>query len=98
VALAKGLSATRIVDEPVWIALRDNDPMADVKGPIDLGGLALRDWVVPHRQWSFFEMVERACGAAGFVPRIVAEATDFAVLLSLVAAGAGAALVPQLLN
>jgi DNA-binding transcriptional LysR family regulator len=30
------------------------------------------------------------------VPRIVARATDFAVLLSLVAAGAGVTLVPEL--
>jgi DNA-binding transcriptional LysR family regulator len=33
---------------------------------------------------------------AGFVPRVVARATDFAVLLSLVAAGAGLTLVPEL--
>jgi DNA-binding transcriptional LysR family regulator len=41
-------------------------------------------------------MTRRACGAAGFVPRVVAEATDFSVLVALVAAGAGVALVPEL--
>ena len=41
-------------------------------------------------------MIQRACARAGFVPRIVARATDFAVLLSLVAAGAGVTLVPEL--
>jgi len=33
---------------------------------------------------------------AGFVPRVVARATDFHVLLRLVAAGAVITLVPQL--
>ena len=41
-------------------------------------------------------MIQRACARAGFVPRVVARATDFAVLLSLVAAGAGVTLVPEL--
>jgi DNA-binding transcriptional LysR family regulator len=41
-------------------------------------------------------MIQRACGAAGFVPETVAEATDFAVLTALVAVGAGVALVPRL--
>jgi DNA-binding transcriptional LysR family regulator len=41
-------------------------------------------------------MIQRACARAGFVPRLVARATDFTVLLSLVAAGAGVTLVPAL--
>ncbi len=41
-------------------------------------------------------MIQRACARAGFVPRVVARATDFGVLLSLVAAGAGVTLVPEL--
>jgi DNA-binding transcriptional LysR family regulator len=41
-------------------------------------------------------MIQRACARAGFVPRVVARATDFQVLLSLVAARAGVTLVPHL--
>jgi DNA-binding transcriptional LysR family regulator len=41
-------------------------------------------------------MIQRACARSGFVPRVVARATDFGVLLSLVAAGAGVTLVPGL--
>ncbi|WP_432047686.1 LysR substrate-binding domain-containing protein [Streptomyces asiaticus] len=40
--------------------------------------------------------MQRACGAAGFVPDIRARSSDFAVLTALVAAGAGAALVPRM--
>jgi DNA-binding transcriptional LysR family regulator len=41
-------------------------------------------------------MIQRACARAGFAPRVVARASDFGVLLSLVAAGAGVTLVPGL--
>ena len=41
-------------------------------------------------------MIQRACARAGFVPRVVARASDFQVLLGLVAAGAGVTLVPGL--
>jgi DNA-binding transcriptional LysR family regulator len=41
-------------------------------------------------------MIQRACARAGFVPLVVARASDFGVLLSLVAAGVGVTLVPEL--
>jgi DNA-binding transcriptional LysR family regulator len=96
-----GFEATRIASEPVWLAVRDDDPAitdggAPADGPVDLRDFAGHDWVVPHKQWTCYEMTERACGLAGFTPRSVAEATDFAVILALVGAGAGVALVPEL--
>jgi DNA-binding transcriptional LysR family regulator len=63
---------------------------------------ALRDQVAgrvtlaPRDTTSCAEMIQRACARAGFVPRVVARATDFGVLLSLVAASAGVTLVPEL--
>ena len=41
-------------------------------------------------------MIQRACARAGFVPRVVARATKFGVLLGLVASVAGVTLVPAL--
>ena len=91
------LVATRIGVEDVWLAVhRDDQNVGDSTAVADLSDYAQRDWVVPHRQSFCFEMVRRACGLAGFEPRTVAEATDFSVILSLVSAGAGVALVPQL--
>lgn len=58
--------------------------------------LAAHDWVLPHERWSCHEMAQRACALAGFSPHRVAQASDFSVLLQLVAVGAGVALVPQL--
>jgi len=91
------LVAARIGVENVWLAVhRDDSGLANGETAADLGDYAQHDWVVPHRQSFCYEMVRRACGLAGFEPRIVAEATDFSVILSLVSAGAGVALVPQL--
>lgn len=84
-----------IATEPVWLAVRDDDPLA-ARGVADLRDFSEHDWVIPHREWACYEMALRACGLAGFEPRHVAEATDFSAILSLVSAGVGVALVPQL--
>ena len=85
-----GFQTSRIAVEPVWLATRE------AGGTADLRDYAAADWIVPGRSLSCFAMIQRACGLAGFVPRSVAEATDFATQLALVAAGVGVALVPQL--
>ncbi|MDJ0377446.1 LysR family transcriptional regulator [Cryobacterium sp. PH31-L1] len=83
---------TRILTEPVWLAV----PRGTAAGTQNLEDFSGHDWVVPHAAWSCHEMVQRACGVAGFAPRSVAEATDFSVIVALVGAGAGVALVPEL--
>ena len=83
-------TATPIGTEPVWLAHNQDAAV------VDLREFAERDWIVPSDALSCAEMVDRACGLAGFEPRTVAEATDFASQLSLVAAGVGVALVPGL--
>jgi DNA-binding transcriptional LysR family regulator len=84
-----------LLDDPVLLAL----PLAAGLAPgseVSLAAFAEQPWLVPTEGVSCHDMIERACGAAGFVPSTVAEATDFAVLIALVAAGAGVALVPRL--
>jgi DNA-binding transcriptional LysR family regulator len=86
-----------IADDPVLLAL----PPALARGltpgqKVRLSRFAGQPWLVPSKEFSCHAMIERACGAAGFVPEVVAEATDFAVLIALVAAGAGVALVPRM--
>jgi len=89
--------AEPIAEEPVWIALPANDRVVPRDGgPVDLSALARQPWVVPDAAFSCYEMVERACGLAGFRPRISVQSVDFAVQLAFVAAGAGVALVPDL--
>ena len=71
-------------------------PLVSRGAPVPLGSLAGLPFLAPRDTTSCAEMIQRACARAGFVPRVVARATDFGVLLSLVAAGAGVTLVPAL--
>jgi DNA-binding transcriptional LysR family regulator len=82
-----------LLDDPVVLAIPANYP-AD--GPVPLAELAGQPFLAPREATSCAEMIQRACARAGFVPRVVARASDFQVLLSLVAAGAGVTLVPGL--
>ena len=92
--LPESITAETIAVEPVWLALRSDD---EVAAPVvDLERLAERRWVTPPHGLTCYEMTERACGLAGFRPAVAAQSPDFAVLLALVAAGAGVTLVPAL--
>jgi DNA-binding transcriptional LysR family regulator len=90
-----------LLTDSVVLAIRADDPLVvGAGGPpaarVELSGLAGRPFLAPRASTSCAEMIQRACARAGFVPGIVARATDFHVLLSLVAVGAGVALVPRL--
>lgn len=82
-----------LLDDPVVLAIPPGYP-AD--GPVPLATLAGQPFLAPRQGTSCAEMIQRACARAGFVPRVVARASEFQVLLSLVAAGAGVTLVPGL--
>jgi DNA-binding transcriptional LysR family regulator len=81
--------------DPVLIAVHRGHPAAG-QDTLDLHSLAGEAFLAPRTNTSCAEMTQRACANAGFVPHVVARATDFQVLLSLVAARAGVALVPRL--
>jgi DNA-binding transcriptional LysR family regulator len=84
-----------LLRDPVWVAIRADHPLAAAE-TMPLSDLAGLPFLAPRSGTSCAEMIQRACARAGFVPRVVARATDFQVLLSLVAAGAGVTLVPHL--
>jgi DNA-binding transcriptional LysR family regulator len=84
-----------LLADPVFAAVRADHPLAS-QGHVALSSLAGLPFLAPRSSTSCAEMIQRACARAGFVPNVVARATDFGVLLSLVAAGAGVTLVPGL--
>jgi LysR substrate binding domain/Transposase len=93
----QGLLATALVTEDVLLAATTTTaPPTTRSGTARLADLATSDWIIPHADLTCAEMVKRACGAAGFQPNIVAEATDYSVQLQLVAAEIGVALIPRL--
>ncbi|MDW5598705.1 LysR substrate-binding domain-containing protein [Conexibacter stalactiti] len=65
-------------------------------GALDLATLAERAWVLPDRGSACDRVVERACAAAGFAPRVVARSSDFAAIAALAEACGAVALVPRL--
>ena len=88
-----------LLHDPVLLALHPRRAAAlglRPGAPADLAALAAQPWLTPAPDTSCYEMIQRACGAAGFVPAIRARSSDFAVLTALVAADAGVALVPRL--
>lgn len=84
-----------LLTDPVVLAVPHDDPLG-APGTIELATLSDRDWILPHAATACHQMLERACGTAGFVPHPIAHCVDFPAMLSLVAAGAGIALVPLL--
>ncbi|MUN39364.1 LysR family transcriptional regulator [Actinomadura litoris] len=90
---------TVLMEEPVLLALhpRQAEALGLTTGqPADLSRTSHLPWLTPGPETSCYEMIQRACGAAGFVPDIRTRSSDFSVLTALVAAGAGAALVPRM--
>jgi len=87
-----------LLRDPVLVAVPagGSDCPDGLDGPVDLADLGGRPFLAPRRNTSCAEMIQRACARAGFVPDVAARASDFHVLLSLVAAGAGVTLVPRL--
>ena len=83
-----------LLSDPVCVAVPASS--ARTEGPVELRSLTGQPFLAPRSNTSCAEMIQRACARAGFVPRVVARASDFHVLLSLVAAGAGVTLVPRL--
>jgi DNA-binding transcriptional LysR family regulator len=91
------LTMTPLLTEPVYLAsaaalalsagARDADPILAGRN---------QPWIVGSPETLCHLMAIRLCQAAGFTPRIRHYADDFAAVLTLVAAGQGVAVVPEL--
>jgi DNA-binding transcriptional LysR family regulator len=94
-----GCEQVKLLEEPVLVALHPDHVASMGIGPggtVDLARLSGSPWLTPGKETSCYEMIQRACGAAGFVPAVRCRSSDFSVLAALVAAGAGAALLPRM--
>jgi DNA-binding transcriptional LysR family regulator len=84
-----------IVREPIVVGLPPNSPLAS-KARIPLLALAKEPFVLPPRDTVpvYHDLVLRLCREAGFVPNAPHEADHLQMIVAMVAAGAGVALVP----
>ncbi|WBO63208.1 LysR family transcriptional regulator [Streptomyces camelliae] len=96
--LPPGCEQRALFEEPVLLVLHPADAARhglSADAPAELGHFADAPWLLPGPETACHEMAQRACGAAGFVPRPVAVANDFTVLTALITRRAGVALIPR---
>ncbi|WP_233520155.1 LysR substrate-binding domain-containing protein [Prauserella sp. PE36] len=89
-----GVETVPLLREPLLAALPAG--LDDGEGPLPLARLADEPWIAADRDDDLHELLRRACGVAGFVPRLDFTSSDYTVIFALVEAGLGVSLVPRL--
>jgi len=90
-----GWHVEHLRDEQMLLAVPREHPRAET-ARIDLRAARDDDWILQAAGSPCQQIMLRACGDAGFAPRVVAACSDYRSMLRLVATGAGVALVPEL--
>ncbi|MDQ3875692.1 MAG: LysR substrate-binding domain-containing protein, partial [Actinomycetota bacterium] len=88
-----GVERSWLLDDPIHVLLPASEAAPET---VDLATLAERAWITSTPRSSCHPFTRRACQAAGFEPRAVAETDDHRVLQRLVAEGVGVALESEL--
>ena len=89
------LNCEIVISEPLVVALPSKHRLAS-RSRLQLSALAHEPFILPPRNTvpAFHDAVVKACRGAGFVPHSPHEADHLQMVLGMVAAGAGIALVP----
>lgn len=92
----EGLAGVPVAIDPLLAALPADHPRARL-ARVPLQTLAEEPWVLFPRslKTNYVELVLASCSTAGFVPRVVQEASQLHTLSGLVSAGVGVALLPS---
>jgi DNA-binding transcriptional LysR family regulator len=88
-----GIDVDPLFTEPLLAALP-----AGRDAPEQVPLAILRDdaWIAPDSDTALRTVLDRACGLAGFAPAVDYASDDYTVIVALVAAGLGVALLPRL--
>jgi DNA-binding transcriptional LysR family regulator len=89
-----GVTSTLLAEDPLSVALPPGHPAAG--DAIRLSDLRDERWIGGQPDTSCYAIVLRACALAGYSPEVDFHSNDFSVVLALVEAGLGVALVPDL--
>src|SRR6185369_5846976 len=84
------IESTPLVTEPVFLAVPASSEIQTVDDTRD------EPWIVASPGTLCHVVAQHVCRAGGFAPRVRHQADDFVTVLSLVGAGQGVSLVPQL--
>lgn len=90
-----GWHVEHLLDEQMLLAVPTDHRLATSERA-DLRSTADEDWILQAPGSPCQQIMLRACGEAGFAPRVVASCSDYRSMLRLVATGQGVALVPEL--
>ena len=90
-----GLQVETVLEEDLVVALPAGHALTQ-RTTIPLLALSLEPFVLFSRSVGagLHEEIMRACGAAGFAPRVVQEASQVTSIVNLVASGLGVTIVP----
>jgi len=91
----RDLELTPLLTERMHAMVAADHELAD-SGGIRLDQLAEEKWLCGTTEGSCRQLTLRSCEGAGFVPNIAYESDDYTVMQSLVAAGLGVTLIPDL--
>ncbi|UIJ71458.1 LysR family transcriptional regulator [Aurantimonas sp. HBX-1] len=83
-----------LLEEPVLLALPES--LSHLPLTVELADLADQSWIGGSRGTGGFDLTSRACGLAGFAPRVTHSIDDYELLLQMVSAGLGVSFVPSM--
>lgn len=90
-----GMERIPLLEDPLVVGISRTHPLS-TRPAIGLTELAGEPWIAGLPGTTFGALVQRACRAAGFEPRIAHRAREFALQQALVEASLGVALLPSL--
>ncbi len=95
IALPDGVTLFDVLREPVMVALRSNHRCAG-NASVRLPDLQDDTFICVHRKEGvgFYDITMTVCRQAGFVPQIEVMSSQMSIVISMVSAGFGVAIVP----
>ncbi|MGH2944145.1 MAG: LysR substrate-binding domain-containing protein [Solirubrobacteraceae bacterium] len=92
----RAIARHQLLDDPFYLCVRSGHPVAS-KPRVRLADLAEESWIMGTTGRCPDGLVlERACQAAGFEPRVAFQSDDYTAIQGFVAAGVGVCLIPDL--
>lgn len=87
-----------VINEAIRLAAPPQHPLASRNKPVRIEALEHEPFVILKKGQGFREITLELCKKAGFSPQIVFESSNIETVQSLVAAGMGVALVPDMVT
>jgi DNA-binding transcriptional LysR family regulator len=90
-----GIACVHLLQDPMFAVLPAGHPLAQRRN-LRLADLATDAWIAGPVGCECNRLINRACAAAGYDPRIAFETDDYTAVQGFVAAGVGVSLIAEL--